>query len=96
MIKETQSNHQKGGAMMPKLVHGHEVMQMMIASGKTYTKDSLRTAIVRQFGDEARFHTCSAENMTPDQLIDFLNARGKFLVQEDGFKTDASKICNHE
>ena len=81
---------------MPKLVHGHEVMQMMIASGEVYTKDSLRTAIVQQFGEEARFHTCSAENMTPEQLIEFLNARGKFLAEEEGFKTDPSKICNHE
>lgn len=81
---------------MPKLVHGHEVMRMMTASGEVYTKDSLRAAIISQFGDEARFHTCSAENMTPDQLIDFLNARGKFLVEEGGFKTDESKICNHE
>lgn len=81
---------------MTKLVHGHEVMQMMIASGKTYTRESLRTAIINQFGDEAKFHTCSAENMTPGQLIDFLNARGKFLAEEDGFKTDPSKICDHE
>ncbi len=81
---------------MTKLVHGHEVMQMMTASGEVYTKDSLHTAIIRQFGDEARFHTCSAENMTPDQLIDFLNACGKFLVEEEGFKTDPSKICDHE
>nr|VUD32472.1 putative metal-binding protein [Raoultella sp. NCTC 9187] len=44
-------------------IHGHEVLQMMIASGEPYSVASLEAAIVARFGDEARFHTCSAENL---------------------------------
>ena len=80
---------------MPKQVHGHEVMRMMIESGKTYTRDSLRAAIVEAFGEDARFYTCSAEHLTPDEIIAFLRARGKFVEAHDGFKTDADKMCDH-
>jgi len=80
---------------MSEPVHGHEVMQMMIEAGASYTRDSLRAAIVARFGEDTRFFTCSADNMTPDELMDFLEARGKFIDKDDGFATDESKICNH-
>jgi probable metal-binding protein len=80
---------------MLKQVHGHEVMEMMLTSGKAYTRDSLRADIIGQFGEEARFYTCSAENMTADELIRFLADRGKFQDAGNGFQTDRSKICDH-
>ena len=78
-------------------IHGHEVMQMMIASGISYTRETLRQAMAEQFGPDARYHTCSAQAMTADALIDFLAARGKFADATDGngFQTDPSKICDH-
>lgn len=70
-------------------------MEMMLSSGHTYTRDSLETAIVERFGSEARFHTCSAENMTPRELVNFLVARNKFIDTGEGFVTDPDKICDH-
>jgi probable metal-binding protein len=78
-----------------EVVHGHEVMQMMIASGKTWTRESLIEAIHQKFGATARFYTCSRDNMTAIELIDFLEARGKFVDCGDGFMTDESLVCNH-
>lgn len=81
---------------MSAKIHGHEVMQMMIQSGQAYTRDSLRTAIVKTFGADARFHTCSAENMTAEELIAFFEARGKFLPSDGGgLRPDRDKICDH-
>lgn len=81
---------------MSDQIHGHEVMQMMVESGKTYTKESLCQAIWERFGKDARFFTCSAQGMTAPELVDFLEKRGKFLAQGQGFSTDKSKICSHE
>ena len=80
---------------MSERVHGHEVMEMMVESGTVYTRESLRTAIVERFGPDTRFYTCSADGMTPDDLITFLEARGKFVPAPDGFTTDESKLCSH-
>jgi probable metal-binding protein len=76
-------------------IHGHEVMQMMLQSGKLYTRASLLTDIVAKFGPDSRFHTCSAENLTPEGIIDFLEAKGKFVPREGSFQTSPDLMCKH-
>lgn len=76
-------------------IHGHEVLQMMLASGRAYTRESLVNEVLGKFGPEARFHTCSAEDLTAAQLVDFLEAKGKFVPQEGGFQTAPDRICRH-
>ena len=76
-------------------IHGHEVMHMMVNSGKSFSRDSLKTAIQEQFGNETRFFTCSAQGMDADQLISFLENKGKFHPVDGGFTTAPEKICNH-
>ena len=76
-------------------IHGHEVLNMMIESDEQYTHASLEAAIKARFGEQARFHTCSAEGMTAGELVAFLAAKGKFIPSEEGFSTDQSKICRH-
>ncbi|WP_039056687.1 YecH family metal-binding protein [Enterobacter sp. Bisph1] len=76
-------------------IHGHEVLNMMIETGERYTKESLATAIIQRFGETSRFHTCSAENLTASELVEFLASRGKFIPSDEGFSTHVSKICQH-
>lgn len=76
-------------------IHGHEVMHMMLELGGTFTRESLKLAIDERFGASARFHTCSAQDMDAETLIEFLRQRGKFVEDGDGFNTEAERICNH-
>ncbi|QLR43665.1 YecH family protein [Enterobacter sp. RHBSTW-00994] len=76
-------------------IHGHDVLNMMIESGEQYTEQSLVQAIHTRFGESARFHTCSAQEMTAAELVAFLAARGKFIPVAEGFSTHESKICRH-
>jgi probable metal-binding protein len=69
-------------------------MQMMLNSGKPYTRSNLVQEIVERFGCDARFHTCSAEDLTAEALVDFLDARGKFLHKEGSFQTQADLMCS--
>lgn len=78
-----------------KSIHGHDVLTMMIDSGERYSPASLEAAIIARFGEQARFHTCSAENMTAGELVGFLQRKGKFIPQAEGFTTDESKMCRH-
>ena len=56
------------------MVHGHEVLHMM--EGNNYsTKEGLVQAIISKFGPDERFYTCSAEGMTAEELVDFLEVR---------------------
>lgn len=76
-------------------IHGHEVLNMMIESGEQYSNASLEAAITARFGEQARFHTCSAEGMTAAELVAVLSSEGKFIARDDGFSTHESKICRH-
>ncbi|MFC3913362.1 YecH family metal-binding protein [Pseudaeromonas sharmana] len=80
---------------MQESIHGHEVMHMMLELGGSFTAESLKQAIHTRFGEQARFHTCSADNMDAEALIQFLKAKGKFVEAADGFNTEASRICQH-
>ena len=74
------------------MTHGHEVLQMM--EGNSYTEESLIKAIINKFGADERFYTCSAEDLTAEQLVEFLKERGKFMpTSADGFTVDVSKVC---
>lgn len=78
---------------MMKQVHAHEVLKMMLASGKTYTRESLVADITQKFGPEARFCTCSGDNMTAADLVTFLDGKGKLVAQGGGFQTSADLMC---
>lgn len=80
---------------MADSIHGHEVMEMMLEMGDSFTERSLVEAIEAKFGAGARFHACSASNMTPAELVAFLKRKGKFTGSEDGFNTEKSRICGH-
>ena len=81
---------------MSESIHGHEVIGMMVESSSTYTVETLRNAIVGRFGADARFHTCSAENLTPVGLIEFLDSRGKLTHVDGGFVFGAGQACGHD
>lgn len=74
-------------------LHAHEVLYMM--KGHSYTKVSLKEAIINRFGKAQRFYTCSAKDMDIDTLIEFLKKKGKFMPTNDGFTVDISKVCSH-
>ena len=76
-------------------IHAHEVMHMMLESGEAFSRESLARAIVERFGTGATFRSCSAAGMDVDEVIDFLQSRGKFVPMESGFSTAPEKICKH-
>ena len=80
---------------MTNQIHGHDVIAMMTAATEPYSRESLKAAIIGKFGADARFHTCSAENMNADAMIDFLAARGKFLENIGGIAINPEKVCQH-
>jgi probable metal-binding protein len=76
-------------------IHGHDVMHMIADAARPFTRDELLVEISNKFGESARFHTCSAENMTASELVDFLADRGKIQGGESAMKVDAADICQH-
>lgn len=80
---------------MENQIHGHDVLDFMLASGRSFTRASLANALVDKFGAGARYCTCSADNMTAGELVAFLAARGKFRGSESGFTVATENVCQH-
>ena len=76
-------------------IHGHDVIEMIQRAERTFTRAELVTAIETQYGAPARFHTCSAEDLTADALVEFLSTRGKFFGNDSALSIDPSKVCQH-
>jgi probable metal-binding protein len=79
----------------PKNFHGHDVMQMMLETGRPYSRAGLVAEIKARFGGDATFFTCSAEGLDAEGIVAFLEERGKFVAHGDGFQTSPEKICSH-
>ena len=76
-------------------IHGHDVIDMIQQAGRAFSRSELVAAIGEKFGVGARFHTCSAEGLTADDLVEFLSIRGKFVSTDGALAIDASKVCQH-
>jgi probable metal-binding protein len=80
---------------MSAKVHGHSVLEMLMEAPCPMTRDMLRQAAQEEFGANARYHTCSASELTLDALVDFLLQRGK-VTEADGYLTvHAEELCTH-
>ena len=62
--------------MMSEQIHGHEVLKMLSTSDEVFTRETLVAAMKKNFGEEARFHTCSVQGMDAETMVDFFLARG--------------------
>ncbi len=80
---------------MGESIHGHDVMRMMVEANRSFTEKQLEEAIRTRFGAEARFHTCSASEMTAKELIGFLRSRSKFIVSDTQLSMASENICDH-
>ncbi len=78
---------------MSESIHGHQVMEMMAASAKTYSKSALKAEIATKFGEDAHFHTCMHSDLTADALIEFLTSKGKFVESEEGIHMPEDHLC---
>jgi probable metal-binding protein len=76
-------------------IHGHDVIDMIQQAGHAFSRAELVSAIGGKFGAGARFHTCSAEDLTAGELVEFLASRGKFLTSDGNLAIDPSKVCQH-
>jgi probable metal-binding protein len=81
---------------MSESIHGHEVMEMILAANPPLSRGQLEQVVKDRFGDAPRFHTCSAHNMTLDELLEFLHVRGKVVEAKGVLGTSRSQICGHD
>ncbi|WP_299017286.1 YecH family metal-binding protein [uncultured Photobacterium sp.] len=76
-------------------IHAHNVLNMLLAAETPYTKESLKEAVIAEYGEGVRFHTCSQEGLTFDALLIFLLDRRKVVQDGDIITANKERMCNH-
>lgn len=74
-------------------VHGHDVLHLII--DEEPSPEQLRARCAELFGADAVYHTCSAEDMDLEGLLQFLRAREKIAEVDGRITADPAKMCNH-
>ena len=81
--------------MSTEQIHGHEIIELVAKYPEGIATGTLTDIVSGEFGTGVRFFTCSARDLTADGLVDFLQAKGKFVPCDDGFQTSPDLICKH-
>ncbi len=76
-------------------IHGHEIIHLIHGAQPPLTRSGLDAEVRARFGPGARFHTCSAQAMTLDQLLLFLIARGKVVEIDGQLRAEMAEVCEN-
>ena len=68
---------------MQESIHGHHVLNLVREHNQPVTREELLSAISNHFGPDSRFHTCSADSLTTEQLLDLFLSKGKLSLEEN-------------
>ena len=74
-------------------VHGHAVLELLAET--PLSRVQLDAALTERFGAEVRFCTCSAQDMTREELLAMLIAKGKVAEVGGVLAVDPARICKH-
>lgn len=77
-------------------IHGHEILDLIRTTTPAPTAGEVADIVEARYGPEARFHTCSAQEMTLKELLQFLFARTKIVLRDDGrLHVQIENVCSH-
>ena len=82
--------------MTTQSIHGHIVLNHILDLGGTESLSTLRQWAEASHGLDARYHTCSAQQLTYEGLLQFLLERNKIEVNGDRICVIAEHVCSHE
>ena len=81
--------------MTTEQIHGHEIMALVAKHPEGSAVAALADIVAHEFGDGAKFFTCSAENMSLPELLSFLGERDKVQFRDNLVFPGGSPACEH-
>ncbi len=80
---------------MDTVIHAHDVLHMVGESNGGILLEELRTELNTRFGPDVRFTNCADARFTVDELLHFLQARGKISVDDGVARVNGQNVCHH-
>jgi probable metal-binding protein len=86
----------QNGLMPSASIHGHVLLNYLIDLGKPVKIEALRKWAREAHGQQARYHTCSVQDLTLDGILGFLQERNKVTLQNGSISAAVTHVCSHD
>jgi probable metal-binding protein len=80
---------------MENVIHAHDVLSMVAESNGGMMLDDLRSMLHTKYGPDVRFTNCADARFTVDELLLFLESRGKISVEDGVARVNTQNVCSH-
>lgn len=80
---------------MQESIHGRNVLNLVKEYSEAVKREALNKHLEETFGRDARFHTCSAQDMTASQLLDMFLEKGKLEETSEGIRHLGCQCKHH-
>lgn len=80
---------------MENVIHAHDVLSMVAESNDGMMLEDLRAVLQTKYGPDVRFTNCADARFTVDELLLFLESRGKIYVDDGVARVNARNVCSH-
>lgn len=78
---------------MPASIHVHEILNHL--KQQPLSEAALTEWGVAQWGENARFHTCSQQGLSFSEVLEFLRRRKKIFDEMGELSVNTARVCNH-
>ena len=80
---------------MENVIHAHDVLHMVAESNDGIVLHELRAILNERYGSAVRFTNCGDARFTVDELLEFLETRGKISVIDGVARVNSDRVCRH-
>ncbi|MCK6265743.1 YecH family protein [Vibrio sp. ZSDE26] len=78
---------------MSKEIHAHAILNML--REQSMTEEALREAVMKEYGSDVKFRTCSQNGFDLEALLAFFQQREKVFVADGVWTLNAERVCSH-
>lgn len=78
---------------MQSRIFGHDVLQLLVRGGGVMAVEDFRALSEATFGAGTRIWNCHDESFTFDELLTFLEAKGKLVIEGGTARLGATPAC---
>ncbi|WP_375321388.1 YecH family metal-binding protein [Aliivibrio logei] len=80
---------------MKQDIHGHVVLNLLLDVPEPLSRLALEEKIETEFGSDVCFHTCSQQDLSLNELLEFLLSKRKIVEVGAGLTANPDRMCNH-
>lgn len=80
---------------MEKIIHAHEVLNLLSSFENGVSKEELNLILTEKFGTKFNFTNCSGNKYSYDEILEFMTLKNKITTKDEKLILNRQNICHH-